>query len=140
MGYPNLTSPRFEHYTETDPRVLTYLHNAFGVEPIRQTEGADLICGNVRVEVKSCQEFIKKTRCKGSTAIRRRGRFKLEGHENADFFLFVLAIADGELLMTMLDAETFFGTYGRTVRTVNWSLIFQPPPPGNGLLSAPLCP
>ena len=128
MGHPGLTHPRWEHYTETDPRVLAYLHNAFGVEPIEQTEGADLICGNVRIEIKACHDWIKTRKEHNRGACRRRGRFKFHGYEDADFILFVLD-HDGELLLTMLDAETFFQTYGCGVRTVVWPLIFPSPPP-----------
>ena len=139
MGHPGLTHPRWTHYTETDDRVLAYLHNAFGVEPIKQIEGADLICGNVRIEVKACRDWIKTLPEYNRGACRRRGRFKFHGYEDADFFLFVLESSD-ELLLTMLDAETFFQTFGRHIKTLVWPLVFPSPPTGNGLLSAPLCP
>lgn len=128
MGHPGLTAPRYEHWTEHDERVLAYLHKAFGVPPEKQPEGADLLCGTVRIEVKACREWIKKTRCKGNWSIRRRGRFKFKGHEDADFILFVLEKDGGELLMTMLDAETFFQRFGRYVCGIVWPFIFQPPP------------
>jgi hypothetical protein len=131
MGHPNLTIYRYEHWTEHDDRVLAYLHKAFGVDPVRPEEGADWLCGDVRIEVKACREWIKKTRCNGSTAVRRRGRFKIEGYEDADFFLFVIELSSDELLITMLDAPTFFDRFGFAVRTVVWPLIFlKPPPPG----------
>lgn len=139
MGHPGLTHPRWTHYTEEDTRVLTYLHNAFGVEPIKQIEGADLLCGDVRIEVKACREWIATRPENNRGAFRRRGRFKFHGTENADFILFVLETGD-ELLMTMLDAETFFQEYGHGVRTVVWPLIFPLPPPGEQSSFRPLQP
>jgi hypothetical protein len=50
------------------------------------------------------------------------------GYEDADFILFVLECGD-ELLLTMLDQETFFKTFGRHVNTVVWPLVFPSPPP-----------
>ncbi len=136
-AYPNL-SPPFEHWTEHDERVLAYLHKAFGVEPVKQREGADLLCGDVRIELKACREWIKKPPGPEGS-IRRRGRFKFHGYEDADFILFVLEITGGELLMTMLDAETFFQTFGRTVRTVVWTAIFDAPPWEHGHVSSAPC-
>lgn len=137
MSKPWLALP-FEHWTEHDARVLSYLREAFGVEPVKQPRGADLLCGDVRIEVKACSEWIKKPRGKDNRSIRRRGRFHFKGHEDADFILFVVEIADGELLMTMLDAETFYQRFGRYTSTVVWPLIFPLPPPPRTLFFPPL--
>lgn len=114
-------SSRYEHPTETDPRVFSYLEACFGSTPVLNEEGADLVLPNgVTVEVKATKEWHKSTHSRGS---RRRGRFCFHGYEECDFFLFVLVQENGQLqlhLENYLTAIQKFGISG----TINWAKVF----------------
>jgi hypothetical protein len=120
--FANLTAPLYEHWSEHDERVRAYLTETFGVAPIKQPEGADLLCGGVRVEVKFCRKWCKANPKYHRGATRRRGRFMFHGYEDADYFLFVLE--NGGLQMDLMKTETFHKLHGSGVKSVVWTKIF----------------
>ncbi len=122
--YPNLTAPLIHHWTETDPRVLAYVAEAFQGIPENQDHGPDLRCNGITIEVKSCLTWVKAIPeyCRG--ARRRRGKFKIEGYECADFYLFVL-VDQEDLHMRMIDAVSFHAEFGPGPCVIRWPLIFD---------------
>jgi len=120
MGNRTYRPTRYEHPTETDPRVFSYLQERFGTTPTVSQTGADLIMSDgVTVEVKSTQEWQKSNHSRGG---RRRGRFCLHGYEDCDFMLFVICRQDGDLEMYLLKYLTVLERFGVTC-TINWKDI-----------------
>lgn len=75
------------------------------------------------IEVKACSEWIKTRPEHCKRAHRRRGRFKFHGYEHADFFLFVVVLESGELLLRLVDAAEIEKTVG-VKSAVVWPLVF----------------
>jgi hypothetical protein len=92
---------KYDHWSEQDDRVLSFLQATFNDVPEKQRSGADLLIGGVRIEVKSCNEWNRTRHANGK---RRRGRFWLGGYEECDFFLFVLVRGD-DIDMKLLPAD-----------------------------------
>ena len=111
---------KFDHWTEFDGRVVAYVNELFGDKPEKQRDGADLIVGGIRIEVKACNEWNRTSYANGT---RRRGRFQLMGYENCDFFLFVLVRANGDIDMSTYPADTIGRRFG-VVSSVSWSHLF----------------
>ena len=107
------------HWTESASEVLEFLEICFGATPERvsMSYSGDVRIGEKTVEIKSCQEWVVQTRVAGSK--RRRGRFAFEGHEKADYVLFVLV---GEKLRFKLEkAEGYLGK----PRRVSYASVFD---------------
>lgn len=121
MANRQFHSSRFEHWTEQAPQVYSYLKERFGTAPILNESGADLLIGgSTRVEVKAAKEWCK-TSC--SCGTRRRGRFQLHGYEDADYFLFVLIMENGELVLHLESYKTATRRFGIT-GSINWRMVF----------------
>ena len=117
MGNRTYRPSRYEHPTETDPRVFSYLQEQFGTTPNVSQTGADLIMSDgTKVEVKSTQEWHKSSHSRGK---RRRGRFCLHGYEECDFMLFVICRQNGDLEMYLFKYLTVLKRFG-VVGTINW--------------------
>lgn len=122
MGNRSYRPSRWEHPTETDPRVFAYLERRFGMAPVVNEIGADLIInGTIRVEVKSAQEWCITNHSCGK---RRRGRFALHGYEDCDFFLFVLVRENNSLEMYLMEYEVATKRFG-VMGTINWKNLYQ---------------
>jgi len=121
MGHRKYRPSRYEHPTETDPRVFSYLEEHFGGVPKVNENGADLIIGGeVRVEVKATKEWHKSTHSRGP---RRRGRFCFHGYESCDYFLFVLVRENGRLQLHLESYPMAIERFGIS-GTINWARVF----------------
>jgi hypothetical protein len=125
LRHTGLTTPRYSHPTETDDRVLSYLEGIFQARPINRDQGADLDIDGVTIEVKSCREWVKAhpKHCNGAT--RRRGYFQIHGTEDADYFLFVLVLADGRHRYKLLPFFQVIETFSPEITKINWLHIFE---------------
>lgn len=118
-------SIRFFHWTETDSRVEQFLRQVFGVDPAVSEHGADLIVGDLKVEVKACSEYVVTNHAKYSK--RRRGRFQLVGRptDDSDYILFVLVKDASDIRMKLLKSTQVAKRFRKTgARSINWARIF----------------
>jgi hypothetical protein len=115
--------PPMHHWTEQDPRVIAYLEERIG--PVTERErGADLEAGGMLIEVKAAQEWISDACARTG---RRRGRFRLATWEdNADYFLFVLVMADGSLRMKLVEPDEVFKRFPLEGAVIPAGAIFAP--------------
>lgn len=85
--------PLFHHFTESLDEIHDFLKDVLKSDDVEVLDvGADIRVGDLFVEVKACQEYIKDNCSNGK---RRHGRFHFQHPINADYVLFVLMKNDG---------------------------------------------
>jgi hypothetical protein len=116
------------HWTESDNRVIEFLEETFKDPPIRPDFrcGYDYLVGDSKIEVKSCQEWIKSRGAngRGSKGKRRRGRFHFDKGTIADMILFVLVRESGGLDFAIRFPEQFDVINLSKTKIINWGDIF----------------
>ena len=116
------------HWSESDDRVLKYLENFFKDPPIKPDykAGYDVTVGDAKIEIKSCEEWIKSRgkNGKGSSGPRRRGRFHFDRGTEADMILFVLVRESEELEFAIRFPEQFGVRNLEKTKIIPWNKIF----------------
>lgn len=113
------------HWSESDARVLQFLEDTFKDVPIRPDYkcGYDVIVGDAKIEIKSCQEWIHSEDVKGKWK-RRRGRFHFDKGTEADMILFVLVKELEELEFAIRFPEQFGVKDLEIPKTISWCNVF----------------
>lgn len=111
------------HWSESDTRVLSFLEEMFKDPPVRPDYrcGYDISIGDAKIEIKSCEEYIKAT---GSHGPRRRGRFHFDRGTEADMILFVLVKESEELEFAIRFPEQFGVRNLERTKIIPWNKVF----------------
>lgn len=116
------------HWTESDQRVILFLEETFKDSPIKPDYqcGYDVMVGDAKIEIKSCEEWIKSKgkNGKGSKGIRRRGRFHFDRGTEADMILFVLVKESKELEFAIRFPEQFGVRSLERTKIIPWNKVF----------------
>jgi len=118
----------YRHFTETIKETNNYLLDIFGTDPVLIKYGADLRCGDKRIEVKACTRWIRDN---GAFNERRRGRFHFQHPLKCDYVLFILIDEDAESkvpyqfkLMKISDVDYLLKLKNHKFRSIRWNKIF----------------
>jgi hypothetical protein len=103
---------------------MAFLEETFKDPPIKPDyrSGYDYMVGDAKIEIKSCQEWIKAS--KGSSGDRRRGRFHFDRGTEADIILFVLVKESGELEFGVRFPEQFGVRNLDRTKIIPWNKVF----------------
>lgn len=116
------------HWTENSPQVLNFLAETFKDVPVRPDyrAGYDVAIGDAKIEIKSCQEWIKSKgkNGKGSNGKRRKGRFHFDRGTIADMILFVVVRETEELEFGIRFPEQFGVREVNKTKTIPWNKVF----------------
>jgi len=116
------------HWTEGSPQVLRFLEETFKDPPIKPDykAGYDVTVGDAKIEIKSCEEWIKSKgkNGKGSSGPRRRGRFHFDRGTEADMILFVLVKESEELEFFFRFPEQFEVRNLERTKIIPWNKVF----------------